>query len=134
VGVLGDLAFFHDMNGLLSLKSIRPKVVLVVINNDGGGIFETLPVREHEPAFSEFFSTPHGLDFGKAAELYEIPYCLATSLAEFEEAFARLILGEGPSILEVRTRRRETHQERRLVVGAVVEAMKGLGEGLAYSP
>ena len=42
------------------------------MNNDGGGIFQTLPVREHEPAFSEFFSTPHGLDFGKAAELYGI--------------------------------------------------------------
>lgn len=129
VGVLGDLAFFHDMNGLLPLKSIRPRVVIVVINNDGGGIFETLPVREHEPAFSEFFSTPHGLDFGKAADLYGIPYSRANSLAEVEEAFARLILKEGPGILEVRTRRRETHQERRLVVGAVVEAMNGLGEG-----
>ncbi len=129
VGVLGDLAFFHDMNGLLSLKSLRPRVVFVVINNDGGGIFETLPVREHEPAFSEFFSTPHGLDFGKAADLYGIPYSRVTSLAEFGDTFSRLILEGGPSILEVRTRRRETHQERRVVVGAVVEAMKGLGEG-----
>jgi 2-succinyl-5-enolpyruvyl-6-hydroxy-3-cyclohexene-1-carboxylate synthase len=128
VGVLGDLAFFHDMNGLLALKTIQPRVVLVVINNDGGGIFETLPVREHEPAFSEFFSTPHGLDFGKAADLYGVPYSRVTSVGEFQEAFPRLIREGGPSILEVRTNRRETHQHRRAVVGAVVEAMNGLGE------
>lgn len=129
VGVLGDLAFFHDMNGLLALKTIRPRVVLVVINNDGGGIFETLPVREHEPAFSKYFSTPHGLDFGKAADLYGIRYSRVTSVEDFEEVFSQLILEGGPSILEVRTSRRETHQQRRAVVEAVVEAMNGLGEG-----
>jgi 2-succinyl-5-enolpyruvyl-6-hydroxy-3-cyclohexene-1-carboxylate synthase len=129
VGVLGDLAFFHDMNGLLSLKSMKPRVVLVVINNDGGGIFETLPVREHEPAFSEFFSTPHGLEFERAADLYGIPYSRVATLGDFEDSFARLILGEGPSIIEVQTNRRETHEQRRDVVKAVTEAMNGLGEG-----
>ncbi len=65
VGVLGDLAFLHDMNGLLALRSAKPWVIFVVVNNDGGGIFHTLPVREHEPAFTRFFATPHGLDFGR---------------------------------------------------------------------
>jgi len=129
VGVLGDLAFFHDMNGLLALKSLNSRVLFVVVNNDGGGIFHTLPIRGHEPAFTQFFATPHGLDFGKVAELYGIPYSRAASLAEFEELFSEALMTDGPSILEVRTRREETHQRRRMVVAAVVEAMDGLGGG-----
>ena len=101
VGVLGDLAFFHDMNGLLALKSLMPRVVLVVVNNDGGGIFHTLPVREHEPAFSRFFTTPHGLEFGKAAELYGIPYAKSSTLADFREQFSGALEADGPVILEV---------------------------------
>jgi 2-succinyl-5-enolpyruvyl-6-hydroxy-3-cyclohexene-1-carboxylate synthase len=129
VGVLGDLAFFHDMNGLLALKSLNSRVLFVVVNNDGGGIFHTLPIRGHEPAFTQFFATPHGLDFGKVAELYGIPYSRAGSLAEFEEHFSEVLMTDGPSILEVRTRREETHQRRRMVVAAVVEAMDGFWGG-----
>jgi 2-succinyl-5-enolpyruvyl-6-hydroxy-3-cyclohexene-1-carboxylate synthase len=127
VGVLGDLAFLHDMNGLLALGSVKPRVIFVVVNNDGGGIFHTLPVREYEPAFTRFFATPHGLDFGKAAEFHGLPYSRAASLAEFREAFSQALLADGPSVLEVRTRREETHQRRRMVVAAVVEAMDGMG-------
>ncbi|MFH1762756.1 MAG: 2-succinyl-5-enolpyruvyl-6-hydroxy-3-cyclohexene-1-carboxylic-acid synthase [Gemmatimonadota bacterium] len=129
VGVLGDLAFLHDMNGLLALRSVKPWVIFVVVNNDGGGIFHTLPVREHEPAFTKFFATPHGLDFKQAAEFHSLPYSRATSLAEFREAFSRALLTDGPSVLEVRTRREETHQRRRKVVAAVVEAMEDLAGG-----
>jgi len=127
VGVLGDLAFFHDMNGLLALKSLDTPVLLVVVNNDGGGIFQTLPVREHEPAFSQFFTTPHGLDFGKVAELYDLPYWRAASLTEFEDLLSLALEQERSGILEIRTRREETHKRRMQVVAAVVEAMNGLG-------
>jgi 2-succinyl-5-enolpyruvyl-6-hydroxy-3-cyclohexene-1-carboxylate synthase len=126
VGVLGDLAFYHDMNGLLALRSLGLPVTLVVVNNDGGGIFHTLPVREHEPAFTRFFATPHGLEFGKAAELYGIPYALAGSLEDFEMAFADALASGGPGIVEVRTRREETHTRRRKVVEEVVKAMEDL--------
>jgi len=127
VGVLGDVAFFHDMNGLLALRSLGLWVTLVVVNNDGGGIFHVLPVREHEPAFTRFFAMPHGLDFGKAAELYGIPYFAAASLKEFEAAFPRAVACGGPAIVEVRTRRVETHARRRRLVQAVVEVVEDLG-------
>ena len=128
VGVLGDLAFLHDMNGLLTLGSVQPWVIFVVVNNDGGGIFHTLPIREHEPAFTRFFATPHGLDFRKAAEFHGLSYSQAGTLAEFRESFSRALTRRGPSILEVRTRREETHERRREVAAAVVEAMNGLGD------
>ena len=46
------------------------EVVFVLIDNDGGGIFHMLPVREHEPHFTPYFATPHGLDFRHSAELF----------------------------------------------------------------
>jgi 2-succinyl-5-enolpyruvyl-6-hydroxy-3-cyclohexene-1-carboxylate synthase len=128
VGVLGDLAFYHDMNGLLAVRDLGLPVVFVIINNDGGGIFETLPVRDHEPAFTRYFSTPHGLDFRRAAELYELPYARVETLQQLEAEITRA-LGRGePGIVEVRTRRVETHQARRLLVETVTDAVEGLGQ------
>jgi 2-succinyl-5-enolpyruvyl-6-hydroxy-3-cyclohexene-1-carboxylate synthase len=129
VGVLGDLAFYHDMNGLLVLRTLGLKVVFVVINNDGGGIFHTLPVREHEPAFTRFFATPHGLTFRKAAELYEIPYAEASTLRDLPVALEDALQAGGPCIVEVWTRREATHARRREVVAAVVEALRELAPG-----
>jgi len=67
------------------------------------------------------------LDFGKAAEFHGLPYSRAASFEEFREAFSKALMTDCPSVLEVRTRREETHQRRREVVAAVVEAMDGLG-------
>jgi 2-succinyl-5-enolpyruvyl-6-hydroxy-3-cyclohexene-1-carboxylate synthase len=128
VGVLGDLAFLHDMNGLQLLRSLQPGVVLVVVNNDGGGIFHTLPVREFEPAFTRFFVTPHGLDFEKAAGMYGIPYARADSLEDFKEGVSAALESGFPAVVEVRTDRRRTHEARRKLVHAVSGAMAGLGE------
>jgi 2-succinyl-5-enolpyruvyl-6-hydroxy-3-cyclohexene-1-carboxylate synthase len=127
VGVLGDLAFLHDLNGLQALGTSQANVVLVVVNNDGGGIFHTLPVREYEPAFTRFFATPHGLRLEKAAELHGIPYSQARSLEEFKGLFSQGMRSGGPAILEVRTDRAKAHHARRGLVDAVRAAVEGLG-------
>jgi 2-succinyl-5-enolpyruvyl-6-hydroxy-3-cyclohexene-1-carboxylate synthase len=126
VGVLGDLAFFHDLNGLLVAKSLNPPVVFVVVNNNGGGIFHTLPVREHEPSFSRFFSTPHGLDFQRAAAFFEIPHARAGSVEELAKLLSRAIDRGGTGIVEIRTQKEETHARRERVLAAVVDAMASL--------
>ena len=68
--LLGDITLYHDMNGLLALRRCGIPVTLVLLNNDGGGIFQRLPVRQFEGAFHDYFLTPHGLDFAQVAELY----------------------------------------------------------------
>ena len=68
---MGDLAFLHDTNGLLRARDHDLNAVLVVIDNDGGGIFHMLPIRSFEPVFTPYFATPHGLDLAGAARLYE---------------------------------------------------------------
>lgn len=70
----GDLAFYHDMNGLLTLNRDDLDLTIIIVNNEGGGIFHKLPIAEIDPPFTEAFLTPHGLDFSKVADLYDIPY------------------------------------------------------------
>jgi len=74
VFVSGDTSFYHDMNGLLAVSRCGVRAVLVVINNDGGGIFHRLPISGFEPPFRQFFVAPHGLTFEHAAKLYGIEY------------------------------------------------------------
>ncbi len=74
VFVSGDTSFYHDMNGLLVISRHNLRAVLIVINNDGGGIFHRLPISGFEPPFHQLFVAPHGLTFEHAANLYGIPY------------------------------------------------------------
>ena len=78
VALVGDLAFLHDVNGLLAARERDARVVFVVVDNDGGGIFHMLPVREYEPAFTPYFATPHGASLGHGAALYGVPYRAVT--------------------------------------------------------
>ncbi|RME07947.1 MAG: hypothetical protein D6803_02565 [Anaerolineae bacterium] len=70
----GDLSFFHDQNGLLALREEGVKLDIVLLNNDGGGIFHRLPISRFEPPFTEAFVTPHGLDFSHTARQYGLRY------------------------------------------------------------
>ena len=130
VAVVGDVAFYHDMNGLLAVAEFELDIVFVVINNDGGGIFHMLPIREHEPEFTQYFATPHGLDFRHAAELYGIPYRRVdhpTGAEDaFEDAFGDVLAGTGPRILEVRSDRDQNQRGRDAMVEAVRRAVRAL--------
>ena len=72
--VTGDLAFLHDLNALALLKSLGQPVTVVVVNNDGGGIFSFLPVAGTSEHFEKFLGTPHGLAFKDAAAMFGLPY------------------------------------------------------------
>lgn len=126
VGVVGDLAFLHDLNGLLALKQGHFPVGFVVVNNDGGGIFHTLPVRAFEPAFTRFFVTPQGLDLEMATRLHGIAFQRLEHPAGFRDAL-RDLLGSGERfILEVICPREAGHARRRQVLEAVEAEMEGL--------
>jgi len=101
VALLGDLAFYHDMNGLLAAQGLD--VVFVVLNNGGGGIFEYLPQAQLE-YFERAWLTPLGLDFAHAATMYGLAYKKISQAADFPAALALALVG-GAHLIEVMVER-----------------------------
>jgi len=85
VGLLGDLALYHDMNGLLAARDTPGK--LVVIDNRGGGIFGLLPYRDH-PEFERLWRTPTGLECRQIAGLYGLQHRQAGTGGELADALS----------------------------------------------
>lgn len=110
-GLLGDLAFVHDMNGLLAARDRELNTVFVLVDNDGGGIFHMLPIRAFEPAFTPYFATPHGLDFRHAAHLYGVPLQDVATPEALADAVSAAIRRPGTEIVRIRTCR-ETNRRR----------------------
>ncbi len=102
--VIGDLSFYHDMNGLLAARRYGLSLTIVLVNNDGGGIFSMLP-QSTDPHFEEVFATPTGLDFKHTAELYGLEHHCITSRQQFRELVTRSLGSEGVTLLEIRTDR-----------------------------
>ncbi len=103
--LIGDLALLHDLNSLDLVRRSNQPVTIVVVNNDGGGVFSFLPIAELGPGFETFFGTPHGLSFDHAARMFDIRYEFAATSAEFERAMQSASVSETSSIIEVRTER-----------------------------
>ncbi|MFN0061079.1 MAG: 2-succinyl-5-enolpyruvyl-6-hydroxy-3-cyclohexene-1-carboxylic-acid synthase [Myxococcaceae bacterium] len=77
VALVGDLALVHDLGGLLTAKRAGVRLTVVVVNNDGGGIFSFLPLAGTTPHFESLFATPHGAQFESAAQWAGASYALA---------------------------------------------------------
>jgi 2-succinyl-5-enolpyruvyl-6-hydroxy-3-cyclohexene-1-carboxylate synthase len=102
VALLGDLALLHDAAGLmLGPAEPRPDLCLVVVNNDGGGIFSTLEQAAFPGPFERVFGTPHGTDLRQLAGASGVPYARITAAAQLPGALA----GGGLRLVEVRTDR-----------------------------
>jgi 2-succinyl-5-enolpyruvyl-6-hydroxy-3-cyclohexene-1-carboxylate synthase len=123
VALLGDLAFLHDAAGLmLGPSEPRPDLCLVVVNNDGGGIFSTLEQAAFPDSFERLFGTPHGTDLGLLARAAGLPHVLLDQAAGLADA----LRGGGLRVVELRTdrtagaklRERLRHAGRLAVAGA----------------
>jgi 2-succinyl-5-enolpyruvyl-6-hydroxy-3-cyclohexene-1-carboxylate synthase len=100
--LLGDLAFLHDAPGLmLGPGEPRPDLCVVVVNNDGGGIFSELEQAAFPGPFERVFGTPHGADLGHLARAAGLPH----SRVEHPADLPGLLAGSGLRIIEVRTDR-----------------------------
>jgi 2-succinyl-5-enolpyruvyl-6-hydroxy-3-cyclohexene-1-carboxylate synthase len=123
--VLGDLSFYHDMNGLLAAKLHSLKLTIVLVNNNGGGIFSFLPQRDYPESFEKYFATPHGLTFQAAASLYGLTYSKAASWEEFRGLISRSMELSGSTIVELQTNRDKNVALHRRIWSAVAEAAEG---------
>jgi 2-succinyl-5-enolpyruvyl-6-hydroxy-3-cyclohexene-1-carboxylate synthase len=101
VALLGDLAFLHDLGGLLIARRSGIPLTVVVANNDGGGIFSFLPVASVGAAFEPLFATPHGLELEHAGALFGARFTRVKSAVELSLALKEGLLG-GLHLLEAR--------------------------------
>ena len=87
----GDIAFLHDSSALVGLRGRAVDLTIVVIDNDGGGIFSFLPQAEALPVaeFELLFGTPHGVDIGAVARAHDLEFCDVDTSAALTAALAR---------------------------------------------
>ena len=122
VALLGDLALLHDAPGLmLGPADPRPDLCLVVVNNDGGGIFSTLEQAAFPDSFERLFGTPHGADLAALAAAAGLPYARLESPADLSAAVAGQ--GAGLRLAEVRTGRADSVKLRAAIAEACAAAI-----------
>jgi 2-succinyl-5-enolpyruvyl-6-hydroxy-3-cyclohexene-1-carboxylate synthase len=105
----GDLALLHDTNGFLIRNKFIGHLTIVLINNNGGGIFERLPIAHFDPPFEEFFATPQNIDFALLCETYGISHEL---VYDWDRFVIRLnpLPKTGIRVLEIRCDRKADAQ------------------------
>jgi 2-succinyl-5-enolpyruvyl-6-hydroxy-3-cyclohexene-1-carboxylate synthase len=122
--VTGDLAYYHDTNGLLAVERCGVDATIVLINNDGGGIFHMLPIEDHDPPFTQQFKTPHGLDFEPTGDLYGLGFERVDGLDGFRDAFEGAVSSEGTCVIEAVTDAEESHEARDRITKEVREEVR----------
>ncbi len=125
--LIGDVALAHDIGGLLAAKRLGGRLTIVLLDNEGGGIFDflavadTLSARKSEPGalgagaggeageqdvYTRHIATPTGLDFARAAALYGLEHETVPDVASFRAALERSLAAPGSTIIEARDRAR----------------------------
>jgi 2-succinyl-5-enolpyruvyl-6-hydroxy-3-cyclohexene-1-carboxylate synthase len=118
----GDVAFLHDVGGLLSAHRHGVPLTVVVVNNDGGGIFSFLPIAKATEHFEELFGTPHGVDLSHAAALYGARFHRPEAPAALRAAVQQGLEG-GLHVIEVRTDRTKNVEVHRGLFARMTEAL-----------
>lgn len=123
--LLGDLALLHDLNSLALLRHSQLPVIVVVLNNNGGGIFHFLPIAKVETHFENYFGTPHGLGFEKAAQMFSLRYHRPTTHSQFEQYYRQMISAGDSGIIEVQTDRQQNTELHRKIWQDVAASVRG---------
>lgn len=111
--LIGDLAFLHDVNGLIVSRFQKTDLTVVVMNNDGGGIFSYLPQSTETNYFEHLFGTPTGLKFSHIAAMYDAQYDAVHKKEDFHKVLSEQ-KRKDIRIIEVFTNRQvntETHRK-----------------------
>jgi 2-succinyl-5-enolpyruvyl-6-hydroxy-3-cyclohexene-1-carboxylate synthase len=121
--LIGDVALLHDIGGLLAAGRLGLPLAIVLLDNDGGGIFHFLPVAGEGAAFEEHVATPHGVDFAHAAALYGLAHERVAAPEPFRAVLDQALAAERPTLIHVRTDRQENVALHRAIWEAVRTAV-----------
>ncbi|MCC5951128.1 MAG: 2-succinyl-5-enolpyruvyl-6-hydroxy-3-cyclohexene-1-carboxylic-acid synthase [Acidimicrobiia bacterium] len=128
VAFVGDVAFLHDSNALVGLVARRVDLTIVVVDNDGGGIFSFLPQADAVPAatFETLFGTPHGVDLAGLAAAHGIEAVAVTDAGVLGDAVAASVASGGVRLVVVRTERNRNVGVHQALHDAVAAAVAGV--------
>ncbi len=121
--LIGDVALAHDLGGLLAAGRLGLPLTIVLLDNDGGGIFDFLPVAGEGEDYERHVATPHGLDFAHAAALYGLVHDPVSTPAELASALDRALARDRTTLIHVRTDRGQNVGLHRRVWEAVRTAV-----------
>jgi 2-succinyl-5-enolpyruvyl-6-hydroxy-3-cyclohexene-1-carboxylate synthase len=130
--LIGDVSFLYDLSSLALAAQVRTPLVVFVVNNGGGRIFEQLPIVDVpgiEPEIVEHATTPHDTDFASAAKQYGVRYALPTSLAEVGVALDEAYAHAGCTLIEVKVASSGAIALARSVAAAIEAAVAPLVNG-----
>ena len=119
----GDLSVLHDQNGFLPSPTGRPDLVMVVLNNDGGGIFSFLPQARFPRGYETLFGTPHGIDFANLAALHGLGHRRLDSAGDLADRVLAARVAGGIQLVEVRTDRAANLDLHRRIEQAALTAL-----------
>lgn len=112
--LIGDLSFYHDLNGLLAAKHYDLDITIILVNNDGGGIFSFLPQKQHEKHFEKLFGTPLGINFKHVVHMYNGHYRNPETLGDLRQDLNGSYKKKGITVIEVKTNRDENLKSHQL--------------------
>ncbi|MEM1069059.1 MAG: 2-succinyl-5-enolpyruvyl-6-hydroxy-3-cyclohexene-1-carboxylic-acid synthase [Planctomycetota bacterium] len=121
--VLGDLSALHDLNSLALIARSRWPMIVLIVNNQAGHIFDLLPIHDSEH-FERYFATPHSFRFGDAARMFGIPYQLLNDQQSFIDAYQTALDDRQTIILEVVTNRQVNVAVRQKIAHEINECSK----------
>ncbi|MFQ5853823.1 MAG: thiamine pyrophosphate-dependent enzyme, partial [Candidatus Binatia bacterium] len=121
--LIGDLAFLHDINSLYLLRSIDIPMIVVVLNNNGGGIFSFLPISQFPHVFERYFGTPHNLTFEGVAQMFGVEYTRPTTKEAFVEAYRAASQRGQSSLIEITTDRTENYDLHVQLLQAITSSL-----------
>jgi 2-succinyl-5-enolpyruvyl-6-hydroxy-3-cyclohexene-1-carboxylate synthase len=101
----GDLALLHDTNGFLINQYFAGSLTIILINNNGGGIFEMLPIADYQPLFEKYFATPQLVDFANLTKTYNVDYKQINNWQQLQDLLTNLP-AKGINLWEIKTNRK----------------------------
>ena len=111
--VIGDLAFLHDLNALSLLNTLSVALRIIVVNNNGGGIFSFLPVAGYSDIFETHFATPQNYSVQSAAETFGIEYACPKTNGEFCEIYTAASNSSKSTVIEIKSSRQKNLLQHR---------------------
>lgn len=123
--LIGDVSFLHDTNGLQLASRVAGPLVIVVVNNGGGRIFEQLPLAQNGKAtWLSYFTTPHDADLASAASLYGCEFQSVDTVTRLRQALEVAYGRSGCTVVEAVVPPQSARDQSRALIGRVERALR----------